>query len=91
MKTKRKETAFQRKLRLLQRAVNELNNKNNIMGLQEIKDDLENERDTILDRVIEFFEDSDKEMTVSNIQRYHKVGYARAHRIIRQIQKERVS
>jgi len=58
------------------------------MGLQQIMDDLENTRDPKLDDVIDYFKNSDKEMTISNVQRFHKVGYMRASRIIRQIELE---
>ena len=56
------------------------------MGLKEIHEELENKRDDLLDEVIEYFVTQPKQMNVSNIQRYFKVGYFRANRIIRQIE-----
>ena len=58
------------------------------MGLKEIHEELENKRDDLLDEVIEYFVTQPKPMNVSNIQRYFKVGYFRANRIIRQIERE---
>jgi len=55
------------------------------MGLQEIQDELENTRDEKLDEVIDYFVKNPIAINVSDIQRYFKVGWYRANRIIRQI------
>ena len=55
------------------------------MGLQEIQDELENTRDSLLDDVISHFNYSEKEINVSDIQRTFRIGWCRANRIIRQI------
>ena len=58
------------------------------MGLKEINEELENKRDDLLDEVIEYFVTQPKQMNVSNVQIYFKVGYFRANRIIMQIERE---
>ncbi len=56
------------------------------MALNEIIYDLNNTRDSLLDEVIKYFKNSDKELSVSNIQRYFKVGYFRGQRILKQVE-----
>ena len=55
------------------------------MGLQDIMYDLENTRDEKLDEVVEYFIKNPVAINASDIQRYFKVGWRRANRIIKQI------
>jgi DNA segregation ATPase FtsK/SpoIIIE-like protein len=55
------------------------------MALKEIMAELENTKDELLDDIILFFENSEKEITTSIIQRKCQIGYNRANRIIRQM------
>ena len=54
---------------------------------EKIQFEIEHTKDKLLDIVKLFFNDSDNEMSISSIQREFKVGYFRAGRIIRQIER----
>jgi DNA segregation ATPase FtsK/SpoIIIE-like protein len=52
-----------------------------------LTEELENMPDKLLDEVKKYFEDSGYEISVSLIQRRFMLGYNRASRIMRQIEK----
>lgn len=55
--------------------------------LSRIQLEMENTPDKLLDAVKEYFDESENEISISRIQREFSIGYFRAGRIIRQIEK----